>query len=123
MAVDVDANIVDLFGPLPEGIDLEENYADTTDMANIALIAIALLSVILRFGARAVQKAGFKADDYLVIVALVSASTSLLTFRLFFLYHADYVRFTCFQKVSDLTRIFFSFSAAVYCYVCISRRK
>lgn len=69
MAVDV--HIVDLFGPVPDGIDLSENNAKNMDVGNLALISIALLSVILRFGARFVQKAGFKADDYLVLLALV----------------------------------------------------
>lgn len=67
----VDAGIVALFGPVPSGVDLNENYTKNADAANIALIAIAFVSVLLRFGARFVQKAGLKADDYFVLAALV----------------------------------------------------
>lgn len=69
MAVDV--NIVRVFGPMPDGIDLTENRAKHMDEGNIALIVLALLAVVLRFWARFVQQAGFKADDYLVALALV----------------------------------------------------
>lgn len=73
----VDAGIVDLFGPVPAGIDLSEHYAKNADAANIALIAIAFVSVVLRFGARFVQKAGLKADDYFVLAALVRDNITL----------------------------------------------
>lgn len=79
----VDAHIVDLFGPAPEGIDLNENYAQNADAANIALISIALLAVVLRFGARFVQKAGLKADDYFALAALVRDITLSPPPRLF----------------------------------------
>lgn len=69
MAVDV--NILNKFGDVPDGIDLKEDNAQNMDVINIALIVVALVSVVLRFGARFVQKAGFKADDYFVIGALV----------------------------------------------------
>lgn len=98
MAVDV--HIVDLFGPVPDGMDLSEDNARHLDEGNLALIAIALLSVILRFGARLVQKAGFRADDYLVLVALVRA----LLLTLFFFFFS----FFCFcDCVSQVFIVFF----------------
>lgn len=75
----VDANIIDLFGPVPDGLDLSESNATHMDVGIITLIVVALVSVVLRFGARFVQKAERKSDDYLMIVALVRIACSATT--------------------------------------------
>lgn len=67
----IDANILALFGEPPEGLDLEENNVWRSDLGLNILIALAVVSVVLRYAARFLQKAGFKADDYLMILAVV----------------------------------------------------
>lgn len=67
----IDAGITDTFGEVPEGIDLSANNAKYSDAGITALISVSLLSIVLRFGARIIQKAGFKADDYFIVGALV----------------------------------------------------
>ncbi len=48
-----------------------ENKGPMILVADSALIAVAVVVVILRFVARAMTKAGYKADDYTIVGALV----------------------------------------------------
>lgn len=66
-----DADIVAYFGEPPEGLDLEEDNVWRSYVGLIILICVAILSVVLRYVARFLQKAGLKADDYLMILAVV----------------------------------------------------
>lgn len=67
----LDANIVSIFGQPPDGLDLTENKATHYSQGLLILTCVGVASVISRFTARLVQKAGFKADDYFIILALV----------------------------------------------------
>lgn len=67
----IDANIAALFGEPPAGLDLDENNVWWSDLGLVILICVAILSVVLRHAARFVQKAGLKADDYFMILAVV----------------------------------------------------
>ena len=67
----IDAAVIEQYGPPPPGIDLAEVQMPGMDIGVIALVAVATLSVLLRLGSRLVQDAGLRADDYLIIVALV----------------------------------------------------
>lgn len=76
----IDAAVIEQFGQPPPGIDLSEVQMPGTDIGVIALVAVATLSVLLRLGSRLVQDAGLRADDYLIIVALVfSIGTCVIT--------------------------------------------
>ncbi|KAK2611667.1 hypothetical protein N8I77_004997 [Diaporthe amygdali] len=76
----IDAAVIDQFGQPPPGIDLSEVHMPGTDIGVIVLVAVATLSVILRLGSRLVQDAGLRADDYLIIVALIlSIGTCVMT--------------------------------------------
>lgn len=70
-AMTIDAAVIEQFGQPPPGIDLSEVQMPGTDIGVIALVAVATLSVVLRLGSRLVQDAGLRADDYLIIVALI----------------------------------------------------
>lgn len=76
----IDAAVIEQFGQPPPGIDLGEVQMPGTDIGVIALVAVATLSVLLRLGSRLVQDAGLRADDYLIIVALIlSIGTCVVT--------------------------------------------
>lgn len=82
----IDAAVIDQFGQPPPGIDLSEVHMPGTDIGVIVLVAVATLSVILRLGSRLVQDAGLRADDYLIIVALIlSIGTCVMTVESMFL--------------------------------------
>ncbi|KAG8156608.1 hypothetical protein KVR01_013559 [Diaporthe batatas] len=79
----IDAAVIEQFGPPPPGIDLSEVQMPGTDLGVIVLVAVATLSVLLRLGSRLVQEAGLRADDYLIIAALVfSIGTCVLTIEM-----------------------------------------
>lgn len=65
---------MDLFGEPPEGLDLDEDNVWRSDVGLIILICLAVVSVVLRHAARFLQKAGLKADDYFMILAVVCAA-------------------------------------------------
>lgn len=67
----LDAAVIEQFGQPPPGIDLSEVQMPGTEIGVIALVAVATLSVLLRLGSRLVQDAGLRADDYLIMVALI----------------------------------------------------
>lgn len=76
----IDAAVIEQFGQPPPGIDLSEVQMPGTKIGVIVLVAVATLSVLLRLGSRLVQDAGLRADDYLIIVALLfSIGTCVLT--------------------------------------------
>ncbi|KAL2274803.1 hypothetical protein FJTKL_02707 [Diaporthe vaccinii] len=67
----LDAAVIAQFGQPPPGIDLSEVQMPGTGIGAIALVAVATLSVLLRLGSRLVQDAGLRADDFLIMVALI----------------------------------------------------
>lgn len=67
----VNADIEAVFGPVPANTDLSEDTKSANDAAVISLLVIATISVVLRILSRKVSRAGVKADDYMMIVALV----------------------------------------------------
>lgn len=63
--------MIQVFGPVPEGLNLTETTA-TADMAAVlVLLGLAVIAVFFRFVARVVQRSGFKMDDWTIILALV----------------------------------------------------
>ncbi|KAG6362551.1 hypothetical protein INS49_007643 [Diaporthe citri] len=79
----VDAAVIEQFGQPPPGVDLAEVQMPGTEIGVIALVAVATLSVLLRLGSRLVQDAGLRADDYLIIVALILCiGTCVVTVRM-----------------------------------------
>ncbi|KAI3392592.1 hypothetical protein diail_5466 [Diaporthe ilicicola] len=67
----IDAAVLEQFGQPPAGIDLAEVQMPGTDIGVITLVVVATLSVMMRLGSRLVQDAGLRADDYLIMIALV----------------------------------------------------
>lgn len=72
----VDPDVLDRFGPPPEDIDLSEVFMPTSDALLIALACIAGVSVVVRYLARHIQSAGLEADDYVIVLSLVSYDLS-----------------------------------------------
>lgn len=67
----VDPLIVAVFGPAPVGLDLSGDRRPGDNAAVIVLIAIATIAVALRIVVRFMQQSSFKADDYVIMLALV----------------------------------------------------
>jgi len=70
--MEVDPIVVMAFGPPPPGIDLAEKQE--TAIITVALVSavFATIALVLRIWARNFQRFGMMADDYLMIIALVS---------------------------------------------------
>jgi hypothetical protein len=57
--------------PPPPGIDIYEDRSNHVIASVLAPAILAVIAVGLRMWARYVSQAGFKWDDYLIVVALV----------------------------------------------------
>lgn len=64
--------IVQAFGPPPEGVDITETSVPQNDAAVVVLAALACLAVALRLYARFLQGHGLHADDWTIILSLVT---------------------------------------------------
>lgn len=69
--MEIDPIVLAAFGPPPEGMDLTEDQAVANTVASVVCLFLAIVSMILRLWARSIQGFGIKADDWLIIVALV----------------------------------------------------
>lgn len=74
----VDPLIAAVFGPAPAGLDFAGDRRPGDNAAVIVLIAIATIAVGLRIVVRFMQQSSFKADDYAIMLALVSFILSIL---------------------------------------------
>ena len=68
----LDQAVIAVFGPPPANVNLDDSQVAQDNAAVISLLAIATVTVILRFIARFSMKQPFKTDDCLIIVSLVS---------------------------------------------------
>lgn len=68
----VDPAIEALFGPAPSNIDLNDTSVGNNNRGVISMICLAALAVVTRFICRIVFRNPILADDYMIIVALVS---------------------------------------------------
>jgi hypothetical protein len=70
--MEVDPNIVAIFGPPPKGLDLEKNVITTYNVVVCVVLGIAVTVVALRFYVRNMKSANIEMDDWAVLVSLVS---------------------------------------------------
>lgn len=68
---DIDLTILALFGPAPAGTDLNENPTPGNDVAVAVLLGIATVAVILRLWCRRYTSIPLKADDTVIVAALI----------------------------------------------------
>ncbi|KAI9373482.1 hypothetical protein BJX61DRAFT_381810 [Aspergillus egyptiacus] len=71
MAVTVDPAIRSVFGPPPPGVDLTASSVAENNGAVIAMFALSVVAIVLRFTARVILRNGLLADDWAIIAALV----------------------------------------------------
>lgn len=65
--------IVAIFGPVPAGVDLGNRIPHSVEKIGVLVpLGFAAIALMLRITARSLSKAGIKADDWLMVVALVS---------------------------------------------------
>ncbi|OBR14431.1 Pth11-like integral membrane protein [Colletotrichum higginsianum IMI 349063] len=65
------ADIVQIFGPPPDGLDISESSVVQNNAAVIVLAVLASLAVVLRLMARYLQGHNLKADDWAIIASLI----------------------------------------------------
>lgn len=75
----LDAKIVEIFGEVPPGLDLQEQTTSRDNAVVIAMTAVATVAIAGRIWARRIQGTGFYIDDWLMFLALVSIA--LQSFR------------------------------------------
>lgn len=68
----IDPAIEAVFGPAPANVDLNESSVRTNNSGVIAMMALAAAAVITRFVSRIVCRNPILADDYIIVLALVS---------------------------------------------------
>lgn len=78
MSFPADPQVWEVFGDPPPGIDLGEDPRGYNVVTSILFLVIAYLAVILRFTARKIQNHQLMADDYILLISLVS----MVIFRL-----------------------------------------
>ncbi|KAJ5114308.1 hypothetical protein NUU61_000067 [Penicillium alfredii] len=72
------ATVTNIFGPPPPGINLSDNKTPKNNGVVIAIFALAVVSIVLRFFARLrLQKARIEADDWLMAGSLVPLAALL----------------------------------------------
>lgn len=67
----VDPTILAVYGPVPSGVDLDEDPRSGNDAAVGALLIVATLALILRLVCRRMNNNGFQSDDFSMVAALV----------------------------------------------------
>jgi hypothetical protein len=68
----VDPAIEALFGPPPSNININDTSVGNNNRGVIAMLCVAALAVITRFITRITFRNPILADDYIIIIALVS---------------------------------------------------
>lgn len=74
--MELDPNIVALFGPPPEDLDLNHDQITLYNAVTCVVLGIAFLMVALRFYVRNMKSAKLEMDDWAVLVSLVRWSRS-----------------------------------------------
>lgn len=69
--------IYTLFGEPPADVDLSADSRPGNSAAVILLTIIATAAVVLRLVARHISRLGYQADDYTILLALVSTPHSM----------------------------------------------
>lgn len=72
--MELDPNIVAIFGPPPKYLDLSRHQITTYNIVTCIILGIAFLVVALRFYVRNMKSAQLEMDDWAVLVSLVSQS-------------------------------------------------
>lgn len=80
LKMEPNADIVQMFGPPPDGLDISESSVVQNNAAVIVLAVLASLAVVLRLMARYLQGHNLKADDWAIIASLVRVLISHLRF-------------------------------------------
>lgn len=70
----VDPNIVAIFGPPPDGLDLEYNVITLYNVVCCVVYGVAVAVVGLRFYVRNMKSSGLEMDDWAVLCSVVSVS-------------------------------------------------
>ncbi|KAK6714732.1 hypothetical protein SNK03_005576 [Fusarium graminearum] len=70
--MELDPNIVAIFGPPPKDLDLGRHQITTYNIVTCIILGIAFLVVALRFYVRNMKSAQLEMDDWAVLVSLVS---------------------------------------------------
>jgi ammonia channel protein AmtB len=71
MDLPIDPRIVAFAGPPPLNIDLDANTATSDRAAIIVVLILALVAILLRFTARAVQRTRVHLDDWIIVLGLI----------------------------------------------------
>lgn len=71
MSQEINPIILAAFGPPPPGLDLAESQEMAITVVAIVCTIVATIALGLRIWARSLQSFGMKADDWLMVVALV----------------------------------------------------
>ncbi|KAL2884411.1 hypothetical protein SGCOL_000357 [Colletotrichum sp. CLE4] len=69
--MELDPNIVAIFGPPPDDLDISESSVTRNNAAVIILAALASVAVVLRLMARFLQGHSLKADDWAILASLL----------------------------------------------------
>ncbi|KAJ0163096.1 hypothetical protein CTA2_3529 [Colletotrichum tanaceti] len=71
------ADVVLMFGPPPDGLDISESSVTRNNAAVIVLAVLASLAVVLRLMARSLQGQTLKADDWVIIASLLLVGATI----------------------------------------------
>ena len=74
----IDPAIEALFGSPPSDINLDATSVGKNNRGVISMICLAAAAVVTRFLCRIIFRTSILADDYMIIVALVSCENNLL---------------------------------------------
>ncbi|CAF3492895.1 unnamed protein product [Fusarium graminearum] len=75
--MELDPNIVAIFGPPPKDLDLGRHQITTYNIVTCIILGIAFLVVALRFYVRNMKSAQLEMDDWAVLVSLVCAAATV----------------------------------------------
>jgi hypothetical protein len=70
--MELDPNIVAIFGPPPQDLDLSRDQITLYNVVTCVILGIAFLVVAMRFYVRNMKSAKLEMDDWAVLVSLVS---------------------------------------------------
>ncbi|KAF4958721.1 hypothetical protein FSARC_10946 [Fusarium sarcochroum] len=73
----VDPNIVAIFGPPPEGLDLEHHVVTTYNVVSCVVLGVAVAIVGLRFYVRIMKSSCVEMDDWAVLVSLFCSGAAV----------------------------------------------
>ncbi|KAK5625639.1 hypothetical protein RRF57_001355 [Xylaria bambusicola] len=71
---EVDPFVLVAFGPPPDDINLDAETETRNDIITGVFLALAILSVLARWISRKISGAHYRADDYIILIALVRSA-------------------------------------------------